>query len=165
MFVHEESSESQVESVPQSPVEEQGQPNLPDCVPLEIRSKLGALLGFICSKLSKIVDPRHQSPSPPAVPDLIYTVLDLVPVVRVKELVRSLGVRDTVIEQAEMDHRQCREAQYQMLRVWAESGSHAAGGGRGDMLHLSLVKELLDKLRQMHLGGTAEELETKYGIH
>lgn len=146
-------------------MEEQGQPNLPDCVPLEIRSKLGALLGFICSKLSKIVDPRHQSPSPPAVPDLIYTVLDLVPVVRVKELVRSLGVRDTVIEQAEMDHRQCREAQYQMLRVWAESGSHAAGGGRGDMLHLSLVKELLDKLRQMHLGGTAEELETKYGIH
>uniref|UniRef100_A0A3P9HRA0 Tumor necrosis factor receptor superfamily, member 1a n=1 Tax=Oryzias latipes TaxID=8090 RepID=A0A3P9HRA0_ORYLA len=136
LFVHEESSESQVESVPQTPVEEQGQPNLPDCVPLEIR-----------------------------IPDLIYTVLDLVPVVRVKELVRSLGVRDTVIEQAEIDHRQCREAHYQMLRVWAENGSHAAGGGRGDMLHLSLVKELLDKLRQMHLGGTAEELETKYGIH
>uniref|UniRef100_A0A3P9LTG3 Tumor necrosis factor receptor superfamily, member 1a n=1 Tax=Oryzias latipes TaxID=8090 RepID=A0A3P9LTG3_ORYLA len=136
LFVHEDSSESQVESVPQTPVEEQGQPNLPDCVPLEIR-----------------------------IPDLIYTVLDLVPVVRVKELVRSLGVRDMVIEQAEMDHRQCREAHYQMLRVWAENGSHAAGGGRGDMLHLSLVKELLDKLRQMHLGGTAEELETKYGIH
>ncbi|XP_024123616.1 tumor necrosis factor receptor superfamily member 1A [Oryzias melastigma] len=136
LFVDVDSTESQVESVPQSPVEEQGLQNLPDCVPLEIR-----------------------------IPDLIYTVLNFVPVPRVKELVRSLGVRETVIEQAEMDHRQCREAHYQMLRVWAEQGSHAAGGGRGGMLHLSLMEELLDKLRQMHLGGTAEELETKYSIH
>ncbi|XP_068426083.1 tumor necrosis factor receptor superfamily member 1A [Clinocottus analis] len=124
-----------VRAVPQSYSSEQEPSNLPDCVPLEIR-----------------------------IPDLIYFVLDLVPVLQVKRLVRSLGVKDTEIEQAEMDHRSCREANYQMLRVWAERGSRAGGGGRGRMLHWPLLHELLDKLRMIHLGQAAEELETKYGI-
>ncbi|XP_054477622.1 tumor necrosis factor receptor superfamily member 1A isoform X2 [Anoplopoma fimbria] len=133
----EEPSENMsVTAVPQSPVSEQEPSNLPDCVPLEIK-----------------------------IPDLIYMVLDLVPVTQVKRLVRSLGVNDTEIEQAEMDHRSCREAHYQMLRVWAERGSRAAGGGgRGRMLHWPLLHELLDTLRNIHLGQAAEELETMYGI-
>ncbi|XP_039973523.1 tumor necrosis factor receptor superfamily member 1A isoform X2 [Xiphias gladius] len=128
---------SNVKAIPQSPVSEQQPSNLPDCVPLEINSEF---------------------------PDLIYTVLDLVPVLQVKQLVRTLGVKDTDIEQAEMDHRSCREAHYQMLRVWVERGSRAGGGGRGRMLHSPLLQELLDKLKDMHLGQAAEELETKYGI-
>lgn len=84
-------------------------------------------------------------------------VLDLVPVLQVKQLVRSLGVKDTEIEQAELDYRSCREAHYQMLRVWAERGSRAGGV-------LPLLPELLDELRKMHLGRAAEELQTKYGI-
>uniref|UniRef100_H3BYQ5 Tumor necrosis factor receptor superfamily, member 1a n=1 Tax=Tetraodon nigroviridis TaxID=99883 RepID=H3BYQ5_TETNG len=73
-----------------SPVCEFGQLNkLPDCIPLEIK-----------------------------ISDLIYSVLDLVPVSQVKQLVRSLGVRDTEIEQVELDNRSCREAHYQMLRAW-----------------------------------------------
>ena len=92
-------------------------------------------------------------------------VLDVVPVPQVKQLVRSLGLKDTEIEQAEMDHRSCKEAHYQMLRVWAERCSLAVEGGQGGMLHRPLLEELLDKLRQMHLGRAAEELETKYGIH
>uniref|UniRef100_A0A3Q1J8E2 Tumor necrosis factor receptor superfamily member 1A n=1 Tax=Anabas testudineus TaxID=64144 RepID=A0A3Q1J8E2_ANATE len=99
---------------------------------------------------------------PSAVPDLIYTVLDLVPVQQVKQLVRTLGVKDIEIEQAEMDHRSCREAHYQMLRVWAERGSHAGRGGRGRMLHCPLLKELLEQLRKLHLGRAAEELETNF---
>ncbi|XP_023282184.1 tumor necrosis factor receptor superfamily member 1A-like isoform X1 [Seriola lalandi dorsalis] len=126
---------SSVKAISQSPVSEQQPSNLPDCVPLEIK-----------------------------ITDLIYTVLDLVPVLQVKQLVRTLGVMDTEIEQAEMDHRSCREAHYQMLRVWAERGSRAGGGGRGGMLHWSLMQELSDILRKMHLGRAAEELETKYGI-
>ncbi|XP_076010762.1 tumor necrosis factor receptor superfamily member 1A [Genypterus blacodes] len=122
-------------AVPQSPVSDLELSNLPDCVPLEIK-----------------------------IPELIYAVLDLVPVLQVKQLVRSLGVTDTEIERAEMDHRACREAHYQMLRVWAERGSRASGGGRGGMLHRPLLEELLDKLRKMHLGQATEELETKYGI-
>lgn len=82
---------------------------------------------------------------------------------QVKQLVRSLGVRDTEIEQAEMDHRSCREAHYQMLRAWAERGSRAGRGGRGRMLHSPLLNELLDQLRKIHLSRAAEELETKYG--
>ena len=108
--------------------------------------------------------PQHCPLFASAVSDLIYTVLDVVPVLQVKQLVRSLGVKDTEIEQAEMDHRSCREARYQMLRMWAERGSLAFGGGQGGMLHRPLLEELLDKLRQMHLGRAAEELETKYGI-
>lgn len=124
-----------VEAVPQSPVSEQEPSNLPDCIPLEVN-----------------------------ISDLIYTVLDLVPVSQVKQLVRSLGVKDTEIEQVEFDHRSCREAYYQMLRMWAERGSRTGGGGRGRILHWPLLQELLDKLRAMHLGRAAEELETKYGI-
>ncbi|XP_040021740.2 tumor necrosis factor receptor superfamily member 1A [Gasterosteus aculeatus] len=137
VLVHSEepSDNMGVTAVPQSPVGEQEPSNLPDCIPLEIKT-----------------------------PDLIYTVLDLVPVLQVKQLVRSLGVKDTEIEQAEMDHRSCREAHYQMLRVWAERGSHAGAGGRGGMMHWHLLQELLDEVRKMHLGHAAEELETKYGI-
>ncbi|XP_037640937.1 tumor necrosis factor receptor superfamily member 1A isoform X3 [Sebastes umbrosus] len=125
-----------VTAVPQSPVSEHEPSNLPDCVPLEVK-----------------------------ISDVIYTVLDLVPVSQMKQLVRSLGVTDTEIGQAEMDHlRACREAHYQMLRVWAERGSRAGGGERGRMLHGPFLQELLDKLRDMHLGRAAEELETKYGI-
>ncbi|XP_023151794.1 tumor necrosis factor receptor superfamily member 1A [Amphiprion ocellaris] len=119
----------------QSCVMDQETSNLPDCVPLEIR-----------------------------IPELIYSVLDLVPVLQVKQLVRCLGVKDSEIEQADLDHRSCREAHYQMLRVWAERGSRAAGGGRALLLPLPLLQELIDKLRLMHLGRAAEELETKYCI-
>ncbi|KAM4580688.1 tumor necrosis factor receptor superfamily member 1A [Odontesthes bonariensis] len=127
---------SNVTAIAQIPVSEPELPNLPDCVPLEINMS-----------------------------ELIYTVLDVVPVPQVKQLVRSLGLKDTEIEQAEMDHRSCKEAHYQMLRVWAERCSQAVGGGRGGLLHRPLLEEVLDKLRQMHLGRAAEELETKYGIH
>ncbi|KAM9352794.1 tumor necrosis factor receptor superfamily member 1A [Symphorus nematophorus] len=131
ILIVEPSNNNSVNAVPQSPVSEQEQSSkLPDCVPLEIR-----------------------------IPDLIYTVLDLVPVLQVKQLVRALGVRDTEIEQAELDHRSCRECHYQMLRVWAERGSRAGG-----MLHWPLLLQLLDELRKMHLGWAAEELETKYNI-
>ncbi|KAM9805498.1 tumor necrosis factor receptor superfamily member 1A [Syngnathus typhle] len=114
---------------------------LPDCVPLEIKTH-----------------------------DFIYTLLDLVPVTQVKQLVRSLGVTETVIERAELDYRPSKEAHYQMLKAWAEMGSQPSGGGgggggRGGMLHSALLQELLLKLRHMHLGGVAEELETKYTIH
>lgn len=86
-------------------------------------------------------------------------MLDQVPLRRVKELVRSLGVSDIVIERAENDHlRDTKEAQYQMLRVWAKG--NAQGGG--EVLARPLLYHLLDKLRDMDLGGTAEELETKY---
>lgn len=131
----EPSENMSVTAVPPSPVSEPEPPNLPDCVPLEIK-----------------------------VSDLIYTVLDLVPVLQVKQLVRSLGVKDTEIEQAELDHsRSCREAHYQMLRVWAERGS-TGRGRQGRMLHMPLLQELLDELRKMHLGRAAEELETVYSI-
>ncbi|XP_024274465.1 tumor necrosis factor receptor superfamily member 1A isoform X4 [Oncorhynchus tshawytscha] len=119
------------QSIPVCEREQELLSKLPDCVPKEIK-----------------------------ISELIYSVLDQVPLRRVKELVRSLGVSDIVIERAENDHlRDTKEAQYQMLRVWAK-GSAQGGGG---VLARPLLYHLLDKLRDMDLGGTAEELETKYG--
>ncbi|XP_012725794.2 tumor necrosis factor receptor superfamily member 1A [Fundulus heteroclitus] len=121
-----------------------------------LRTAVEAPLGE--QELSKLPD------CVPMIPDLIYAVLDLVPVHQVKQLVRCLGVTDMEIEQAEMDHRFCREAHYQMLRVWAQRGSGAVGVGQGEMVRRPLLEELLDKLRQIHLSRAAEELETKYAI-
>lgn len=78
---------------------------------------------------------------------------------QVKQLVRSLGVRDTEIEQVELDNRSCREAHYQMLRAWAERGPPT-----GALLHPPLLQHLLNELRKMHLERAAEELETNYGF-
>lgn len=109
--------------------------------------------------VNELEQPSSLPDCVPKIPDLIYSVLDLVPVLQVKQLVRSLGVRDVEIEQAEMDHRSCREAHYQMMRLWAERGSRAGG-----KLHKPLLQELLDELTKMHLWQAAEELETKYNI-
>ncbi|KAJ8005178.1 hypothetical protein DPEC_G00143940 [Dallia pectoralis] len=103
---------------------------LPDCVPKEI-------------KLS----------------EFIYSLLEQIPPRRVKELLRLLGVSDRVIELAENDHlRDTKEAQYQMLKAWANEGSQ----GRGGVLPRPLLHDLLVKLRNMELGGAAEELEAIY---
>lgn len=112
-------------------VTECGQPNkLPDCIPPEIK-----------------------------ISDLIYNVLDLVPVSQVKQLVRFLGVSDTEIEQVQLDYRSCREAHYQMLRTWAERGPRS-----GVLLHPPLLLQLLNELRKMNLEQAAQELETNYGF-
>ncbi|XP_054903700.1 tumor necrosis factor receptor superfamily member 1A [Poeciliopsis prolifica] len=100
----------------------------------------------------------------PMIPDFIYSVLDLVPLQQMKQLVRSLGVTDTEIEQAEMDNRYCREAHYQMLRVWVQRAPRTVKEGKGETIHRQVLEELLSKLRQLHLGQAAEELETKYAI-
>ncbi|XP_028984879.1 tumor necrosis factor receptor superfamily member 1A isoform X2 [Betta splendens] len=128
-------SEHSVQAVALVPESEQESCKLPDCVPLEVN-----------------------------IPDLIYAVLDLVPVQQVKQLVRTLGVRDTEIEQAEMDHRGCREAHYQMLRAWAERGPPGGRGGRGRVVCRPQLEGLLEQLRRIHLGRAAEELGTKYGL-
>lgn len=140
-----------------SPVCEFGQLNkLPDCIPLEIKSE--SMLLRVTQ--AEGVKERTDLPSVlSSVSDLIYSVLDLVPVSQVKQLVRSLGVRDTEIEQVELDNRSCREAHYQMLRAWAERGP------RTDvLLHPPLLQHLLSELRKMHLEHAAEELETNYGF-
>ncbi|XP_041708582.1 tumor necrosis factor receptor superfamily member 1A [Coregonus clupeaformis] len=135
MLIQEDPENILNQSIPScSPVcecEQEPLSKLPDCVPKEIK-----------------------------ISELIYSVLDQVSPRRVKELVRSLGVSDIVIERAENDHlRDTKEAQYQMLSVWAKGRAQGGGG----VLARPLLHDLLDKLRDMDLGGTAEELETKYG--
>lgn len=141
-----------------SPVSECEQSiRLPDCIPVEIKSE--CVLPYTGCK-SNVWKRRTDLPSDlSSVSELIYTLLDLVPVLQVKQLVRSLGVRDTEIEHVELDYRSCREAHYQMLRAWAERGS-----GPGALLHPPLLQDLLNELRRMHLEQAAEKLETDYGF-
>ncbi|MEQ2171355.1 hypothetical protein GOODEAATRI_009765, partial [Goodea atripinnis] len=165
---NENSEEVCLRTAVETPLGEQELSKLPDCVPMS--KSMTASADFNISNalkiavLTKFFSPIPLFVPPSAVPDLIYAVLDLVPVHHVKQLVRSLGVTDMEIEQAEMDHRFCREAHYQMLRAWAQRSSRAVGGGQGEMVHRPLLEELLDKLRQVHLSRAAEELETKYDI-
>ncbi|PWA23965.1 hypothetical protein CCH79_00010920, partial [Gambusia affinis] len=121
---------------------------------VETSLKDSAETSFGEQELSKLPD------CVPMIPDFIYSVLDLVPLQQMKQLVRSLGVTDTEIEQAEMDNRYCREAHYQMLRVWAQRAPRTVGGGKGETVHRQVLEELLSKLRQLHLSQAAEELET-----
>ncbi|XP_046898184.1 tumor necrosis factor receptor superfamily member 1A [Hypomesus transpacificus] len=111
--------------------------DLPDCVPKEI-------------KIQKV----------------IYSVLDLVSVRHVKQLVRSLGVSERDIERAEVDYRSVQEANYQMLKLWAEGGARggARGGAGPGVLPRALLQDLLENLRGMDLGGVAEELEEKFRV-
>ncbi|KAL2084779.1 hypothetical protein ACEWY4_020297 [Coilia grayii] len=92
----------------------------------------------------------------------IYSVLEEVPVGRVMELVRRLGVKDQSIDRARRDNPQsCLEAQYQMLKVWSDGGSR---GGSGSTLSWALLQTLLDTLLDMGLTGCAETLEEQYDL-
>ena len=93
-------------------------------------------------------------------------MLDLVSVRHVKQLVRSLGVSERDIERAEVDYRSVQEANYQMLKLWAEGGARggARGGAGPGVLPRALLQDLLENLRGMDLGGVAEELEEKFRV-
>lgn len=102
---------------------------LPDCVPREIK-----------------------------IPEFFYFVLDEIPVGRFKELVRRLGVSEPDIERAENDHRACKDAQYQMLKVWSDR----CGGGGNNILSCHLIQMFIDTLRDMYLSSCADSVETKF---
>ncbi|KAK3551210.1 hypothetical protein QTP70_013847 [Hemibagrus guttatus] len=102
---------------------------LPDCIPREIKT--------------------HE---------FIYSVLDIVPVSRFKELVRRLNVSEQDIDRAERDHRAFADAQYQMLMVWVESGTR---GGKS-VLPCPLFQECVNTLKDMNLTACAESIEDKY---
>ncbi|XP_051576353.1 tumor necrosis factor receptor superfamily member 1A-like [Myxocyprinus asiaticus] len=118
------------ESVPftNQPCEMKQCRELPDCIPREIKT--------------------HE---------FSYFVLDEVPVGRFKELVRRLGVSEQEIERAEQDHRSFKDAQYQMLKVWSDSGS-----GENNVVSCLLIQMLIDTLKTMYLAGCADSIENKF---
>lgn len=102
---------------------------LPDCVPREIK-----------------------------VHEFIYLVLDEIPVVRFKELVRRLCISEQDIDRAERDNRAFKDAQYQMLKVWSDRGS----GGGNNILPRHLIQLFIDTLRDMYLANCADCIENKF---
>ncbi|XP_053700151.1 tumor necrosis factor receptor superfamily member 1A isoform X1 [Synchiropus splendidus] len=120
-----------VEAAPLRSEPEKPMSNLPDCIPLEVKT--------------------HE---------VIYMVLDRVPVPMVKRLVRLLGVREIDIEQAEVDWRYCRDAHFQMLKTWAQTS--LVDGTRHQILSRQMLQDLIRTLREIHLVAVAEALEAKY---
>lgn len=102
---------------------------LPDCVPREIK-----------------------------IHEFFYFVLDEVPIGRFKELVRHLGVSEQNIDRAEQDHRNCKDAHYQMLKVWSDSGS----GGGNNVLPWQRIQMLVDTLKDMYLVNCADNIESRF---
>ncbi|XP_054857780.1 tumor necrosis factor receptor superfamily member 25 [Eublepharis macularius] len=75
----------------------------------------------------------------------LYAVIDAVPARRWKEFVRGLGLRDGEIESVEVEHRQLREQQYEMLKRWRQQQG-------------ATVDAIFAVLEDMQLGGCAHEL-------
>lgn len=85
-------------------------------------------------------------------------MLDEVPIGRFKELVRRLGVSEQNIDRAEQDHRNCKDAHYQMLKVWSDSGS----GGGSNVLPFHRVQMFVDTLKDMCLINCADNIENMF---
>ncbi|XP_052474818.1 tumor necrosis factor receptor superfamily member 1A [Carassius gibelio] len=102
---------------------------LPDCVPREIK-----------------------------IHEFFYFVLDEVPIGRFKELVRRLGVSEQNIDRAEQDHRNCKDAHYQMLKVWSDSGR----GGGSNVLPFHRIQMFVCTLRDMCLVNCADNIENMF---
>ncbi|XP_066568467.1 tumor necrosis factor receptor superfamily member 1A [Amia ocellicauda] len=94
----------------------------------------------------------------------LYALIDQVPALRWKELVRRLGVDEREIERAERDQRSFVDAQYCMVRAWSEGGGGREWASASLALPRSLATTLLRTLRDMGLGGAAERLAEQYGI-
>ncbi|XP_052434085.1 tumor necrosis factor receptor superfamily member 1A [Carassius gibelio] len=119
------------ESVPftNQPCEPELNGKLPDCVPREIK-----------------------------IHEFFYFVLDEVPIGRFKELVRRLGVSEQNIDRAEQDHRNSKDAHYQMLKVWSDSGS----GGGNNVLPWHRIQMFVDTLKDMYLVNCADNIESRF---
>ncbi|XP_043117682.1 tumor necrosis factor receptor superfamily member 1A [Puntigrus tetrazona] len=102
---------------------------LPDCVPREIK-----------------------------IHEFFYFVLDEVPIGRFKELVRRLGVSEQNIDRADQDHRNSKDAHYQMLKVWSDSGS----GGGNNVLPCHRIQMFVDTLKDMYLVNCADNIENRF---
>ncbi|XP_061494325.1 tumor necrosis factor receptor superfamily member 1A-like isoform X2 [Rhineura floridana] len=81
-------------------------------------------------------------------PEVLYTVVDHVPVSRWKEFVRRLGLNENAIERTYTEHRHMREAQYDMLRQWRLQAGHGA-----------TVERISNVLNQMEMSGCSEAIQ------
>lgn len=90
--------------------------------------------------------------------EFFYFVLEEVPIGRFKELVRRLGVSEQNIDRAEQDHRNSKDAHYQMLKVWSDSGS----GGGDNVLPCHRIQMLVDTLKDMYLVNCADNIESRF---
>ncbi|XP_056331970.1 tumor necrosis factor receptor superfamily member 1A [Danio aesculapii] len=122
-------SKNESVSFTNQPCESKPLKNLPDCIPREIK-----------------------------IHEFFYFVLDEVPIGRFKELVRRLGVSEQNIDRAEQDHRNCKDAQYQMLKVWSDGGS----GGGNNVLPYDQIQMLIGTLKDMCLVSCADNIENKF---
>ncbi|XP_075071966.1 tumor necrosis factor receptor superfamily member 1A [Mixophyes fleayi] len=82
-------------------------------------------------------------------PEILYTIIECIPIGRWKEFVRRLGLNNYIIETSEQDNKHYKDAQYAMLSVWINrTGS---SGAKRDLL--------FEVLRDMDLGGCVERIE------
>lgn len=82
-------------------------------------------------------------------PEVLYRIIECIPVGSWREFVRRLGVSNHVIETSEQDYRHYKEAQYEMLSFWV----------RNDGSSGATMNSLFRVLREMNLGGCVEKIE------
>ncbi|KAH0628691.1 hypothetical protein JD844_010114 [Phrynosoma platyrhinos] len=110
----------------------------------------------------EVQQPLHTSPSVPLPdcvksagetqvpdrPEVLYTIVDHVPLPRWKEFMRYLGLSENTIERISIEQRNMREAQFEMLRHWKLQAGHGAS-----------VERISNVLNQMNLSGCSEAIQ------
>ncbi|XP_042307618.1 tumor necrosis factor receptor superfamily member 1A-like [Sceloporus undulatus] len=81
-------------------------------------------------------------------PEVLYTIVDHVPLSRWKEFMRYLGLSENTIDIITIEQRHMREAQYEMLRHWRLQAGHGAS-----------VERISNVLNQMNLSGCSEAIQ------
>nr|XP_033777405.1 tumor necrosis factor receptor superfamily member 25 [Geotrypetes seraphini] len=78
----------------------------------------------------------------------LYYIIDVVPIRRWKEFMRTLELKDTEIEMVEMEFPNVRDQQYEMLKRWRQQKKGA-------------LLSIYQALEKMHLSGCVEQLKGK----
>ncbi|KAJ8388978.1 hypothetical protein AAFF_G00125390 [Aldrovandia affinis] len=114
------------------------------------------VISFKCSPATALLqdaNPKMLREEPPQTDSLasavLYTIIREVPVRRWKEFLRLLSVSDGQMERVELDAGPCYlEQQYQMLRLWSQTGGAA-------------LEAVYAALHAMNLSGCAQKLQEK----
>ncbi|XP_030078017.1 tumor necrosis factor receptor superfamily member 25 [Microcaecilia unicolor] len=128
--------------------------------PQDFLKTQGILTDSTCLKSSEniysisSISPLKSNDTQGALPSVLqqgvtlYNIIDVVPIRRWKEFMRTLELKDTEIERIEMEFPNVRDQQYEMLKRWHQEKKGA-------------LLSIYQALEKMHLSGCVEEIREK----
>ncbi|XP_072280623.1 tumor necrosis factor receptor superfamily member 1A-like [Pyxicephalus adspersus] len=92
-----------------------------------------------------------KNTTPPCLsnPEVVYTIIESIPVARWREFVRRLGLSNHTIDTSERDNRYYSDAQYAMMQVWISREGNTT----------TKRDQLFNVLEEINLGGCIERIK------